>query len=377
MNQKESVQKWLSQDALPLWIERGIAADGSFIENLSREGDPIPGPQRAMVQGRQMYALSEAVRMNLTPKAQIAPLVHRAADTFIKKYSLPSGAVVHAVEPDGTKNPQLDLYAQAFALFGLAHAFDLTGEAQFKARALKLLSYLYSERRLLGGVGFSEYIGGEVAFEANPHMHLFEAALAWMKFDGENSDWRSLADEISGLCVGRFVDQKTGALCEHFDSQWKPLLENGNFVFEPGHHYEWAWLLISYQELTSASAGSIPLLIFDVAEKAGVDAKSGLAYDEVWSNGVVKKRSSRFWPQTERMKAAVSLAVEADSKQAKDEFYKAADQATEALFKFLRPVKPGLWEDTLQENGNFTNQVVKASSLYHIICAMSEYIRKR
>jgi mannose/cellobiose epimerase-like protein (N-acyl-D-glucosamine 2-epimerase family) len=27
-------------------------------------------------------------------------------------------------------------------------------------------------------------------------------------------------------------------LCEHFDEGWTPQLENGSFIFEPGHHFE-------------------------------------------------------------------------------------------------------------------------------------------
>lgn len=381
---KSQCQKWLSEHALPLWLERGIAADGSFVENLSREGMPLTSAQRAMVQGRQIYSFSEAVRLKLLTKDQVQPIVARAAERLIEKYSLDNGAFAHAVEPSGVKNPQVDLYAQAFALFGLANAFEITGNIIFRERALKLLAYLESERRLPSGTGYSEYVHGQIAFEANPHMHLFEAALAWMQAEKahnlgtwDNGEWRQLADEISGLAVGRFVDKSCGMLCEHFDNHWKPVLEAGHFVFEPGHHHEWAWLLLKYSELGGVSVGEIPRLLFDKAEQYGIDPKSGLVYDEVLNNGRVKKRSSRFWPQSERIKAALSLAELAESKEEDQMLRTCADDATEALFKFLNGLKPGLWEDTLQADGKFTDQPVKASSLYHIICAMSEYIRKR
>ncbi len=377
MDLKLKARQWLTDHALPLWLENGIHADGSFVENLSREAKPLPGSQRCMVQARQIYSFCEAVRMGLWTKDKIAPIVTRATESFIQRYSMPSGAFTHLVEEDGEQSPLVDLYAQSFALFGLANAFELTGDVKFKERALQHIDYLYKERRLLGGSGFSEYVGGEVAFEANPHMHLFEASLAWMRVDADEFQWRNLADEISGLCVGRFVDRETGALCEHFDVNWKPLRQNNLFVFEPGHHYEWAWLLLQYEKLTSASAGAIPLLLFEVAEKYGVDAKTGLAVDEVWSDGRVKKGSSRFWPQTERIKASVCLAEEAETEELKQGFLRVSDQAAAGLFKFLDPVKPGLWEDMLLENGKFTDLYVKASSLYHIICAWSEYIRKR
>lgn len=315
--------------------------------------------------------------MGLWPKEKIVPIICRATELLIDRYSLPGGAFAHAVEANGEVNPLADLYAQAFASFGLANAFEITGENRYRERALEHLSYLYRERRLHGGSGFSEFVKGYTAYEANPHMHLFEAALAWMRVDAGESQWRSLADEISGLCVGRFIDRETGALAEHFDSNWQPLRENKRFIFEPGHHYEWAWLLLQYQELTGASAGSVPVQLFEVAEKYGVNAATGLVMDEVWSDGEVKKGSSRFWPQTERIKIAVALAREADSKEAAERYRAVADQGATGLFKFLDPVKPGLWEDCLLEDGRFTDLYVKSSSLYHIICAWSEYLKSR
>jgi mannose-6-phosphate isomerase len=47
------------------------------------------------------------------------------------------------------------------------------------------------------------------------------------------------------------------------------------------------------------------------------------------------------------------------------------------LWRYLETKKPGLWLDTLTENGTFAEQPVKASSLYHIINALSEYITLR
>ncbi len=50
---------------------------------------------------------------------------------------------------------------------------------------------------------------------ANPHMHLFEATLAWSAVDDDPA-WASMADGIAQLCLGKFIDAETGALRECF-----------------------------------------------------------------------------------------------------------------------------------------------------------------
>ena len=45
------------------------------------------------------------------------------------------------------------------------------------------------------------------------------------------------------LCLDRFIDRDTAALREFFASDWTPMPGTPGEVLEPGHHYEWAFLL--------------------------------------------------------------------------------------------------------------------------------------
>lgn len=361
-----AAKRWLSDDVLPLWIRQGIdPRNGSFVESLSQDGEPMSIPRRAMVQARQIYSLVEAVHLELLPVPRAREIVGRAIDFFLTHYSLPSGGFIHAVTPEGKPaNTQTDLYAQAFALFGLASAYEILGDGKLRTRALQALDYLKRERAFSYG-GYSELNAGHPTCEANPHMHLFEAAIAWMRVDTDPR-WKDLADELFTLCCERFIDRESGALCEHFAPEWKPLRESHGFVWEPGHHYEWAWLMMQYSELSSETCENIARPLYHLAETQGVDGKSLMALDEIWSDGKVKKRSSRFWPQSERIKAAVTLSDGAT-----------ADRAMTQLFRYFENVKPGLWTDTLLESGEFAQQPAKASSLYHIINAIAQYTTKR
>ena len=59
-----------------------------------------------------------------------------------------------------------------------------------------------------------------------------------------------MADEIVALCLDRFIDRDTAALREFFASDWTPVSGVQGEVVEPGHHYEWAFLLDRWAKLT-------------------------------------------------------------------------------------------------------------------------------
>ncbi len=354
--------QWLKEKVFPLWIKNGIVpTSGAFIESISFEGEPLFSPQRALVQSRQIYSFCEAYRMDILSLDVVSSIVENAVGNLIKNYSLPSGAYIHAVNTAGDpQNTDLDLYTQAFVLFGLAQAYDILRHEKIKHEALKILKYLNSERRSLNG-GYTEIKNGQIFYQSNPHMHLFEAAIIWIKIDSDPI-WRHLANELSDLCLANFIDAKTGFLAEHFDSDWKPLLENNHFIFEPGHHYEWAWLFKQFTLVTGTELNPQAHRLFLLAEKFGLSADKSLVLDEVLSDGSIKKNSSRFWPQCERVKAAAVLN-QSDI----------AEISMNSLFKNFLLSDVGLWRDTLLEPGKYGNHPAKASSLYHIINAISEY----
>lgn len=372
----QTAKDWLAKEVCPLWLNQGFdSKNGFFQECLSLAGEPIPGtPRRLMVQSRQIFSFRLASELGTCDKNQIKDLVKKSASTLLNQYSLPSGGFVHSVDEAGLpSDTKTDLYAQAFALFGLANAYALDPQASYKARALKLIDYLNAERRAEGG-GYSEVSSKGISYESNPHMHLFEAAIAWMQIDKDPA-WNKLATEILDLCLNKFIDPKTGLLAEYFDAGWKIRTQEGRFIFEPGHQYEWSWLMGHYQMLTGQDLTKMRLQLFNQSEKYGVDANEKMVIDEVWSDLTPKSTTSRFWPQTERIKTAIQLAqMSSGTEQAR--FTQAADDGMNALFRFFQTPKKGLWYDKLSD-GQFLHQPAKGSSLYHIIAALFDYIKVR
>lgn len=366
--QKRNALKWLSEKVFPLWSAEGIdSQSGAFVESISFAGKAENSSRRALVQARQIYSFVEAWRLDVIKKDRLKPIIQRAIHAWIKLYRQPSGAFIHSVNTAGKPmNTDLDLYTQAFVLFGLAQAYEVfqSDESQaheIKSQALKVLNYLKTERKNPAGGGYTEIKNGELLYQSNPHMHLFEAALAWTRLESD-PQWRSLSDELYQLCCQKFIDSSTGFLAEHFDQNSQPLREGNRFIFEPGHHYEWAWLFVQYEKITGQSVGDRPQNLFELAEKFGLTPDKTLAYDEILSDGKVKKNTSRFWPQCERIKAAVALKN-----------FEVADEAMKALFNHFIISDQGLWKDNLTN----TEGPAKGSSLYHIINAISEYVQFR
>ncbi len=356
---------WMATAALPLWTERGLDPDGGFIENLSFEAKPQPGAKRVMVQARQIYSYRIAHELKLLPGDRARKIAVGGARFMARAYSLPTGAVVHSVSSAGRhENTMSDLYGQAFALFGLANAYALEKDTAFVERAKSLVRYLKAERSVPAG-GYTEVKTGKPTYESNPHMHLFEAVLAWAEVH-DDPLWKTLSNEVLDLCLNRFIDRDTGLLAEFFDSEWKPLRSAaGTFVWEPGHQYEWSWLMGRAERILKRDVGETRRKLFTHSENHGIWRERGIAYDEMWSDFTPKLRSSRFWPQCERIKAAVSLRET-----------RAADEAVTALFRYLDTPVPGLWFDRWMEDGSFPRDVpAKSSSLYHIIGALAEYVR--
>ena len=55
--------------------------------------------------------------------------------------------------------------------------------------------------------------------------------------------WGRLVEELVELALTRLIDARSGALLEHFGEDWLPLPGAEGHIVEPGHLFEWAWLL--------------------------------------------------------------------------------------------------------------------------------------
>jgi mannose-6-phosphate isomerase len=275
-------------------------------------------------------------------------------------YRRPDGLFRTLVAPDGASlDDRALLYDQAFVLLALAASQRVLGpQASLIAEATQLRELIYR---------FNSGLPDAVPLLANPHMHLLEAALAWTHIS-DDPQWRRLVDELVKVALERLIDPDTGVLRERFTGDWLPLESEAGPPVEPGHLFEWAWLLLQRSDGASGAVRRRAQRLVEIGEAHGV--RGGIAVNSLNEDLAIRDAAARLWPQTERLKATVYLAKLSQQSR----YWSAADAAVAALSRFLVTPVPGLWHDWLTADGYFTPERAPASSFYHIVCAIAELI---
>lgn len=353
-NWTETYWTWLTASALPLWASAGVdRANGGFQELLGRDGRPVPAPRRARVQGRQSFVFAYAGRLGWDgPWREVAGV---GLDYLERCYRRQDGLYSTLAAPDGVVIDQTAMtYDQTFAMLAAA-ALQHHGMGPGEAYALGLLDRIEALRRHPGG-GFIE---PGPRFLSNPHMHLFEAALAWIEAGGQER-WRALAGEVAALALKFFIDPKHGVLLENFAPDWSAAPGEAGDSVEPGHLFEWSWLLERWAQLGGGGAAhAAAVMLFESASRS-IDPARNAAMDETDRMLKPRRPTARLWPQTERLKAALLLRHESEARA-----------AAEGLWKYLQTPVAGLWHDKMREDGSFVQEPAPASSFYHVICAVA------
>lgn len=362
---------WLFEEALPLWWERGYDRSAAcFHERIALDGAPVTELRRRVrVQARQTVVYARAGKLGWNGPWRDA--VEAGAQVLLTRALRHDGGTRHLLSPDGAPaDERRDLYDLAFVLFGLAEAaHSLGARADLVENADRLVRWTEDNWAHLAG-GFHE---GEVVAmpprRQNPHMHMFEALLALYEASGDRAHL-DRASRIADLFATKFFDAASGALPEFFDDALSPATTDGD-IAEPGHHFEWSWLLQRWNSLGGGDLGAIAEKLRIHAEIYGVDPRTGVTYDEVYLDGRPRTKTSRFWPHTERIKAnVVRYERTRDANAAAS-----AIQAFDVLMRYCDTPVKGLWRDRLNEDGSFIEEAAPASSFYHAMFAMCELIR--
>jgi mannose-6-phosphate isomerase len=353
---------WLAGAAYPLWARNGIdPRNGGFIETLAQDGTGLPHPRRARVHPRQIYAFARAPRFGWN--GDVRQILRRGMDYFVTHYQRPDGLFRTLADVDG--NPLDDralLYDQAFALLGYAAAADgLDAHGGFERRALELRAAIESQFGAAGG-GFrsQETPGG---FESNPHMHLLEACLEWAQ-TGTDPGWMQWARRIADLAVQKFIRPDSGALGESFTADWRPSPPPAGRIVEPGHQFEWAWLLLRCEGREPGPLRTSALRLIEIGEERGV--RNHVAINALLDDFSVHDPNARFWPQTERLKAALLAAKLTDEPK----YWTMAAAAAATLAPYLGTRVAGLWHDLRLPSGELVDTPAPASTFYHLVGAI-------
>lgn len=362
----ERFAAWLRLRALPIWSTLGQSIDGAFSEVLSLEGRAMSVPRRARVQARQIFVYASAGRTGW--QGPWRSIVEHGLRRLYADYLRPDGLCRASLTPDGKPSDEtVYLYDQAFVLFALATAKTAGIEdATLEERAEILRDALLADGPDRGGL----IEAGEHPYQSNAHMHLLEACLGWETAGGD-AGWKVLADRIVDLAMMRFIDPQGGFLREYFGPDWTPAAGEDGHLVEPGHQFEWAWLLARVGRMRGRPellAAAHRLYAFGTR---GVAERSMIAVDALNDDGTIRSHRARLWPQTEWLKASLILSETVEDGE-RQRLLDDAATALRALWLYLTP--DGLWFDKHLPQGGFIDEAAPASSFYHIVSAFTQLV---
>ena len=357
-----SVQQHFQDVIVPLWQGPGWNADMALpYEALDAEHQPLP-PQRyrAMACARQLYLFSSQIGQVPGAQERCAKLFRSLQQHF---HDAEHGGWFYSIDPHGTPLDQRkDLYTHAFILFACAHYWD-------KSREPLVESALNAALEVIG----QRFATGDGLYDAsldrdwssldsgplqNPLMHLAEAFLATLSVREDIAVQRALV----ALCTAmhkRFIDPQHSVLME------KPLGAVDNW-FEPGHQFEWYFLLESSSLLRGSPLHASLDRAFAFTEQQGVDAQTGAAQAMLDLEGNAKDATQRIWAQAEYLRA-LTLRPNAEA---------VVQRQLQALQQ--RFLHAGGWYECRDELGEVSRKDMPSTTPYHLATCyrgLADYLR--
>ena len=379
----KQIVEWLSLNALPLWSQAGVDSEaGGFTEKLTLDGRPIfDCDKRLRVQTRQIYVYSHAHLLGWKPLTGCpdALTVASAGVKFLTEHFWSKdnrGFIFSTTRSGATADSRIEAYEQAFAIFALAWYHRATRDPAALEWAEIAIDAMDQNLADSEHGGFFENENRTSPRRQNPHMHYLEAMLAMHTASG-NANYLARAHKIVELFCRRLLGANSGSLGEYFTLEWnRHPSELGNIV-EPGHHFEWTWLLHQYSQASGQDIESEARTLYDFGEQYGVDYSfnpfSGLAIDSVSRTGVPIDKRKRLWVQTEAIKAQIARIEFEDNKTAHDRL----EVLLTGVFEHYLSKGRGNWQDHLDEKGRAIATTAPASSFYHIFLCLTEVLRVR
>ena len=356
------------------WYEAFSHPDGGFYERLGKGFQPVlTGQRRLVTQCRQLsvYSHAAATSKNRYPhlKAQFEFILDRY-------HNAQTGLWHFALDDKGEISDRTcDLYALSFVIFACSHYQRANRDDRARDTAMQVLNLINRKFRMQRGL--AEALGPDgiplqKMRRQNPHMHLLEACL----FAYET--WRdpaflSMADEMVALFYSCFFDAESCALVEFFDDDLSPHPDKGREL-EPGHYFEWVWLLKKHAALKGDEKmhDQTAFRLFDWANRFGWDSLHGGIYDVVAPDGAVIMDSKRIWPFCEALKANALMLTLTPELAPDRQAVKDRVAAMVSLFEKKYMQERGFWTEWLTRDLSPVTDYMPGTTPYHVYFGIVE-----
>ena len=369
------IERELLDNILPFWINHTVdEVNGGFFgavtnDLLVRNTEP----RSAVLYARILWTFAAAY--HLDPADRYLDIARRAYD-YLTRYFVDRnyGGVYWTVDCRGKPvNDRKHIYAQGFAIYGLAEYYRATGEPE----SLKLAQDLF---RLIEANSFDPIHQGNIECRSrawgeladmrlsalepdcrksmNTLLHLMEAYTNLLRV-WDNAGLKARQRGLIEVFPRRIIDPQTHHFRLFFDDDWTSLSDLISF----GHDIEGSWLIVEAAEVQGdasllVQAREAAVKMAEAVFSQGLDADGSLFY-EAGRQGI-RNDQKHWWPQAEAVVGfynAYQISGRAELAAAADRVWsyiedQVVDRTHGEWFKVLRRdgtpnldhVKTGPWE---------------------------------
>lgn len=308
----------LRTDILPFWEQHVFDADGWLVgsvrDDLSIDHEM---PRHSVIVARILwtFAAAASAEQDLEQRERWLAVGRKALRLLTGPFlDREHGGVFWSLDAAAARlADRKQVYAQGFAIYGLAEWYDATGDEGALALAWQLFGLIETHSRDAGHGGYLEAHArdwGPLADMAlserdlnlpksmNTNLHVLEAYTNLLRVTGDERVRDALADLLR-VCLDHIVGREPWTHCRlFFDLEWNSSIPTMSY----GHDIESSWLLweaadaVGNLELTERTRVDV-LGLADAVLVHGVDPDGGVLYEGV--DGKVTDGLKHWWPQAE------------------------------------------------------------------------------
>src|SRR6185312_16326500 len=280
---------------LSWWMQVSIDKDhGGFIGKIDHDNKIYPeAPKGSVLNSRILWAFSAAYR--LTHNGQYLKIAEKAfhyiAEHFIDKEF---GGVYWTVDFKGKPlDTKKQIYAQAFAIYGLSEFYISSKNEEAKELAIELyntiLKYSYDNKnggyiealtrdwKPIADLRLSKKDANEKK-SMNTHLHVLEGFANLYRI-WTDEKLKEKITELIYIFLNHIIDKETNHLILFFDDAWNPK----STIISYGHDIEAAWLIQEAAEIivNKQILEKVKQVSVQIAEAAteGLDRDGGLWHE--------------------------------------------------------------------------------------------------
>lgn len=321
------VKKELTKNILPFWTDRMTAPERGFYGRISGAGIlDTDAPLGAIMNARILWTFSSAARVLSTDPscgetvASCLKTAERAKKEITERfYDKEFGGIYWSLHPDGTpEDTKKQIYAIAFAIYGLAEYHRATGDQEALDYAIRLFHDIEKhsfdsvkngyfeaftrEWETIGDMRLSDKDANE-SKTMNTHLHVLEAYTCLYRVWKDDLLKERLAGLIDIFC--NVICGEDGHLRLFFDDDW-----NCNYdIISYGHDIEASWLLYEAAEVLGEKSyickvGGLAVKIAK-ASCEGLGKDGGMIYERKGKDGPADG-DRHWWVQAETVVGCIN-----------------------------------------------------------------------